>query len=225
MASPQTIQPSSADNTLSQAFPDNNYGSLTNTTISNGNNAIRRGLLTFDFSSVVPAGATITSATLSLYCYQVSSGRTITAYRLLRTDWSVSESTWNIYKTGSNWGIAGASDSTTDYTTTDSSSATSLSSAGWLNFTVTAQVQTALDSVSGIAHFLCLDSGSTSTATQRFYSRNETTDTTLRPKLYIEYTVPSGPANLKSYNTNLKANIKTINTNPIANVKSLNGNS
>ncbi len=33
-----------------------------------------------------------------------------------------------------------------------------------------------------------------------------------------------GPANLKSYNTNLKANIKTINTNPIANVKSLNTN-
>ena len=34
----------------------------------------------------------------------------------------------------------------------------------------------------------------------------------------------TGPANLKSYNTNLKANIKTINTNPIANVKSLNTN-
>jgi hypothetical protein len=31
----------------------------------------------------------------------------------------------------------------------------------------------------------------------------------------------SGPANLKSYNTNLKANIKSINTNLIANVKSL----
>jgi len=33
-----------------------------------------------------------------------------------------------------------------------------------------------------------------------------------------------GPANLKTYNTNLKANIKTINTNPIANVKSLDTN-
>jgi hypothetical protein len=31
----------------------------------------------------------------------------------------------------------------------------------------------------------------------------------------------SGPTNLKSYNTNLKANIKSINTNLIANVKSL----
>lgn len=35
---------------------------------------------------------------------------------------------------------------------------------------------------------------------------------------------PSGPANLKTYNTNLKANIKTINTNVIANVKTLNTN-
>lgn len=34
----------------------------------------------------------------------------------------------------------------------------------------------------------------------------------------------SGPANLKSYNTNLTANVKTINTNAIANVKSLNTN-
>lgn len=33
-----------------------------------------------------------------------------------------------------------------------------------------------------------------------------------------------GPANLKTYNTNVKANIKTINTNPIANVKSLDTN-
>lgn len=35
---------------------------------------------------------------------------------------------------------------------------------------------------------------------------------------------PSGPANLKTYNTNPTANIKTINTNAIANVKSLNTN-
>ncbi len=34
----------------------------------------------------------------------------------------------------------------------------------------------------------------------------------------------SGPANLKTYNTNVKANIKTIDTNVIANVKSLNTN-
>ena len=34
----------------------------------------------------------------------------------------------------------------------------------------------------------------------------------------------SGPANIKSYNTNVKANIKSINTNILANIKSLNTN-
>lgn len=40
----------------------------------------------------------------------------------------------------------------------------------------------------------------------------------------IKDSLPSGPANLKSYNTNVKANIKSVNTNLIANVKSLNTN-
>jgi hypothetical protein len=40
----------------------------------------------------------------------------------------------------------------------------------------------------------------------------------------IAPTVASGPANLKSYDTNLKSNIKSINTNVIANIKSLNTN-
>lgn len=48
---------------------------------------------------------------------------------------------------------------------------------------------------------------------------------TRKYSIYVTYTEPAlGPANLKSYNTNLKANIKTINTNPIANVKTLNTN-
>ena len=38
------------------------------------------------------------------------------------------------------------------------------------------------------------------------------------------FVTASGPANLKSLNTNLKANIKSINTNLIANVKSLDTN-
>lgn len=42
---------------------------------------------------------------------------------------------------------------------------------------------------------------------------------------YLEIvTGADGPANLKTYNTNVKANIKTINTNPLANIKSLNTN-
>lgn len=42
--------------------------------------------------------------------------------------------------------------------------------------------------------------------------------------VYAVWEAASGPANLKTYNTNPVANVKTINTNPIANVKSLNTN-
>lgn len=51
------------------------------------------------------------------------------------------------------------------------------------------------------------------------------TGTSSDPYLSVTYTVATGPANLKSYNTNVKANIKSINTNVIANIKSLNTNS
>lgn len=37
--------------------------------------------------------------------------------RLIRTDINYAQATWNIYKTGSNWGTAGAASSSTDYTT------------------------------------------------------------------------------------------------------------
>ncbi len=54
----------------------------------------------------------------------------------------------------------------------------------------------------------------------------EQADTTSDPKLTVTYTAggASGPANLKSYDTNLKANIKSYNTNLIANIKSMNTN-
>lgn len=226
MASPQTIQPSNADTYIYEADKTSNYGTDQNFYIGPLTNNRARCPIKFDFSAVVPTGATITLATLSVYASSSPSGRTITAYRLLRTDWVETQATWNIYKTGNNWTTAGALSDGNDFTSTNSATASSLGSAGWLNFTVTAQVQTALDSVSGVAHFLLADIGaSASGKDQTCDSREYVANTSLRPKLYIEYTEPaSGPANLKSYNTNLKANIKSINTNPLANIKSLNTN-
>lgn len=56
-----------------------------------------------------------------------------------------------------------------------------------------------------------------------FYTADQV-GTTSDPKLVVMHSAPAGPANLKSYNTNLKANIKSINTNLIANAKSLDTN-
>jgi hypothetical protein len=189
MASPQTVQPSTADNQILENVPNTNYGTETYCGVAPTTNARAFTLLTFDFSTVVPVGATITLATLSLYCAYSLENRTITCYRLLRTDWHETQSTWNIYKTSNNWGTAGALNATTDYTTTDAATATSVAVGQWLNETVTAQVQTALDSVAGVAHFLLVDAGATNASYNMYRSRSYAT-TSLRPKLYIEYTAP-----------------------------------
>lgn len=223
MASPVTIQPSNIDGYLSESAPTTNYGTTTSVRIGAQTSYHYRDLFKFDFSAVVPAGATITLARLSLYCLTTVASRTITVYRLLRTDWVENQATWNIYKMGSNWGTAGALNTTTDITTTDAATAASVAAAQWLNETVTAQVQTALDSVSGVAHFLVADVGATVAGYNGFYSRKATT-TANRPKLYIEYTeAAAGLALLQTVDGLAKASVATRNGLAIASVKTWNG--
>lgn len=193
MSSPVTIQPSTIDTRLGEASPTTNYATATTLPVLATTSARSRNILKFNFSAVVPAGATITLATLSLFCtISALSSRTITVYRLLRTDWVENQATWNSYKTGSSWGAAGALNTTDnpDITTTDAATATSVTISHWLNVTVTAQVQTARDSVSGVAHFLVADIGATASVSNTYSSRENTT-TGNRPKLYIEYTPSS----------------------------------
>ena len=84
----------------------------------------------FDMSAEIPSGDTVTAASLFLYLttWGGESGvniedYTFTIYRVLRSaynsdDWVTSEATWNIYKTGSNWGTAGCKN-VTDRTATN----------------------------------------------------------------------------------------------------------
>lgn len=216
------IQPATADADINQAAATTNYGTNAGLFI-NARSALsqtRHLLLSFDFSSFVPAGATITLATLRLMAYTPASGRTIGCYRLRRTDWVESEATWNIYKTGSNWTTAGALDTTNDHDTTDGATSSSLASAGFQDWTVTAQVQTALDTYSGIAYFFLKDTGASAVAEQAYRSSNYSTDPSACPQLYIEYTAPSA---IKTVNGLAKASVKTINGLAIASVKTWDG--
>lgn len=190
MASPVTIQPATADTYIYDGAPTTNYGSLAYFSIKTDTGTVRHVVLSFDFSASVPAGATITLATLSLYAYTVAAGRTIGCFRLRRTDWAGSQATWNRYKTDTDWGTAGALNTDTDIDAADAADSASLSSAGWQNWTVTAQVQYALTNVAGIAHFFLRDTGAANAAGQGYRSSQYATDTTLCPKLTIEYAVP-----------------------------------
>lgn len=74
-----------------------------------------RLLLKFDISSI-PAGAVITSATLSLWygtLFGSNATGTIEVYRVKRA-WVENQATWNIWSTGNNWSTAGCDDTTND---------------------------------------------------------------------------------------------------------------
>lgn len=194
MSSPVTIQPSTADTFLSEANPTTNYCNDVSIQSSPGYPPRLRSPFSFDFSAVVPAGATVTKAILSLYSWAYTTGRTLTVFRLLRTDWVELEATWNQFKAGSAWVAAGALGVESDYTVTDLAIAASPSVAAWVTWDVTNQVKTARDTVGGVAHFLLADTMNiSSSATNTFRSRNYVTDPTLRPKLYIEYVMPIPP--------------------------------
>jgi hypothetical protein len=105
--------------------------------------AARRMLLHFDFS-VIPAGATITSATLYLRHYDSSyadNARTFHVYRVVRA-WVENQATWNEAATGTNWGTAGCGNTTTDYDNTSlgSRAFSASEAAGWKTWALTASV-------------------------------------------------------------------------------------
>jgi hypothetical protein len=196
MASPLTIQPSSKDNFIYSGTATTNYGTLAYVqTYTNVGAVPQRPLIEFvpNWGTDPPAGATISNATLYLYYYDVGLldpvGRTINCYRLLRTDWHETQSTWNIYKTSNNWTTAGAGSDGNDYTTTNMASAVIPASYGWMSWDVTEQVKTAQTGSINVEFELRDSVENSATAYYpSWYSKDYTTDTTKCPKLIITYT-------------------------------------
>jgi hypothetical protein len=190
-----TFQPSDADTFLNKNSPNTIYGTQTYLNVYAPATAIERSILKFDMTGQIPAGVIINSATLSLYYYTIAIadpvGRTYWVYRLTQTGWTQAGASWNYYVGTTAWATAGG-----DYTTTDGASVTMPAGFGWVAWTVTAQVQTAVDSVGRVAHFLVKDGAESSNVGASFYSNNYTTDTTKRPKLYVDWTVPPTPINV-----------------------------
>ncbi len=109
-----TLQPNGTeglDTFIFSSSAASNYGTLTYMGVGEDNsviNSVGRSLLKFDLSSL-PANATITSATLSLWTdLDLSSNtRTIRVYRL-KVPFNETQATWNVRMTGANWETAGA---------------------------------------------------------------------------------------------------------------------
>ena len=187
-----TIQPSNIDTYLDDENPTSNSGSSTQLIITNQSANHIRAILKFDFSSL-PDGVTIDSATLSIYIYQdlgAAAGRTLSANRMTELGWVEGEATWNEYSSGNSWSSAGG-----DFTSTDAATQTIPAAGNWVDFDVKVLAEYFRDNDSEIANFLIKDDGSeVSLALGRYYSSEYSGDTSLRPKLIIDYHLPNDAA-------------------------------
>jgi len=112
-----TLQPDAVagvDTYIYSGSKNSKYGTAVDMGVgedNNSSNKIARGLIKFDLSSI-PANATITTATLSLWTSSdlSSNTRTIRVYRL-KTSFQESQATWNGPATGVSWQTSGASGS------------------------------------------------------------------------------------------------------------------
>ena len=127
----------------------------------------------------------IQSATLALYKQYYDDTLRLNA---LLKPWVENQATWTVRQTGVPWTAGGAAGAGTDYSTTTDALVTGSWNPGWVSFEVTPRVQ---QWSSGGANYgwrmAAADAGH---QTKVFNSSEFTTDTTLRPKLTIVYSVP-----------------------------------
>jgi len=168
------------DTWLNSDYPTTNYGSDDVAHLQY--NTPDRQLHRFDVSSI-PSGATVNSATIYFYVYNLAGGTpTVGCYRIL-THWDEMQATYNNRLTGTAWGAAGLQ-SGTDYNATAIGTAT-VSAAGWVSFDITSTVQGWVNG-SYVNEGVMYKENTTGHCYTR--TREYTVDTSVRPKLAVTYT-------------------------------------
>lgn len=132
----------------------------------------------------VPDGATITSASLSLY----KSDSYTSTYRLraMLADWSEGEATWNDSRPGVPWSSPGATGLGTDVTSTFDAEGAATRDPGWMSFDVTDGVR-AMTAGRANRGWL-LDPVSGNTNVKSFFSSEYALNPAMRPKLTVRFT-------------------------------------
>lgn len=186
-----TIQPSAKDTWLSELTPDTEYGANADLLLTDTTDQLSRIILEFSLATL--AGKTPVTAIFSLYYYTKALtdpvGKTIWAYKLSRTNWENLQANWNDYKTGTAWTAAGG-----DYVTSDPSGDDIVFPAGfgWMDFDILDIVTDAYDASDPCELLVKYETEDVAPgqSTAYFYSLEEGVQTTLRPKLVIEYINP-----------------------------------
>lgn len=155
----------------------------------------QRGLIAFN-SELIPAGATITSATLSLYLEseKSSNNRTLRAYRML-SYWDVYGASWSNKFGTSAWTTAGGF-SPTDCEQTDigNIALSSSEAKGWKVITLTAsKIQEWVDSIAPNRGLLLKMDTESNDGYVFSSSQSDTSVANHRPKFTIGYTLSGNP--------------------------------
>ena len=184
------LQPDAAagvDTNPDAYWPNANYGATTSMWVDDNN---ERPMIRFDLG-VLPLGATVASASLSLYQYSggddAPAGASVDAYRLTRDwtegsgdGWSTGDgATWNTSDGTTAWTTPGG-----DYDTTPAARNANLAGVGWKQWDVTALADAW---VSGTVSNQGVGLKATPGVGFIRYHSSDATDPTLRPKLTISY--------------------------------------
>ena len=209
-----TAQPSTKDNFIYAFVPNANYGTSVSLALQALiSSQVIRSILSFDIATI-PAGSIISDATLSLYYYSKPdldpAGKTVLAHRMTELDWEESTSTWNSHKTGNTWAAIGG-----DYTNTDVASTTVPASVNtWMDWNITDQVATAYNALSTVDVLLHYDNENQGGIyTVLWYSNDYVGNTSLCPKLYVEYYAAAGPTITTLAATGVGTTSATLNGN------------
>ncbi len=216
-----------ADNSIYQ-IPNANSNAIGQNIFSgtNGGGSPRRGLIKFDIAAAVPAGATITSVSLTLNCNLSRPQADDVNLHKLTSNWgegtsnagggsgdgagvaaTPNDATWiNNFFPGSNWTNPGG-----DFVA-GSSGAVSISGTGfytWNNAAMIADVQSWLNTPATNFGWILICNETVISTARKFGSR-ENTIVVNRPVLSVTYTTTL-PVTLTSFNAVAAANAVTLN--------------
>lgn len=178
------------DTYLHSWYPTTPYGNYNSLNIRTG--GVMEPLIRFDLSSI-PTNAVVNRATLYLYLtFGATNPATASVYRV-RRPWNAATATWNLASTGVAWGQAGCHNTSTDRWAVANASAQLLSTGIWYAFDLTTMAADWVQDPAQNNGVLLLGSGPTSV--QFSFAASEYWQTSLRPKLDINYgTRDPGPA-------------------------------
>lgn len=189
------VDPITISAQIASSAPNANFGTANPTRVERlgglPGDPIGRTLMDADISAI-PAGNVIASTSMLEINVQSrsSSSEPTTIHRITQAAWTEAGVTWNKYDGTNSWTTPGG-----DYST-PAVPFTGPAANGWLTITgadLAAFLQDALDNQAGIVRILLRVDDESLTANKgfRFYSDDDTTSPSQKPKLTVDYAAPS----------------------------------